>query len=162
MEDNARKFIVSKVNSEFLGENGAIRALLIVDWLITEEDKEKKLVYKKFENGEIQFGLVEKIILDGSRTTKKTKLIESDYNSSLSNSTVHLEKIRYEFNYEVNGVLFSLKYDEFKNGELCMFEIDAKTEEERNSFPVHNLPFELEEVTGDMRYYGYRMAEMLK
>lgn len=162
MEDNARKFIVGKVDSKFLIENNAIKAVLIIDWLITEDDKEKKLVCKKFENGEIQFILVEKVILNGSRITKKTKLNQDDYNNSLSQSTVHLEKDRYEFNYEVNGVVFLLKYDEFKNGEFCMLEIDAKTEEERNGFSIQNLPFELEEVTGDIRYYGYRMSKMLK
>lgn len=73
----------------------------------------------------------------------------------------HLEKKRYEFTYDQNGIPFSVKYDEFGTGELCLLEVDAPTEEERNAFNPNDFPGELNEVTGDMRYYGYRITDMI-
>lgn len=162
MDDNARKFIVDQIDSNFLKVNDATSAFLVVDWLITEEDKEKKLVYKKFNTGDIQLWLVEKVITEGNRTTKKTKLSEVEYKDLLRPSTMHLEKTRYEFNFINDGTTFSIKYDEFLDGKLCMLEVDALSEAERNDFEMKYFPYTLTEVTGDVRYYGYRMTDMLK
>jgi len=42
-----------------------------------------------------------------------------------------------------------------------MLEVDASDERERNSFSPDDFPADLEEVTGDIRYYGYRVAEII-
>lgn len=163
MEDNARKFIVKPIDSNFLKQNNAISFTLIVDWMITEEDSEKKLVHKTFDTGEIQFWLVEKVIENGSRTTHKTKLTEAEY-KHLKDSfilIVHLEKRRYEFNFIQKSTPFALKYDEFEGSGVYILEVDGKTEEERVSFEPPTFPYHLQEVTGDIKYYGYRVAKIL-
>jgi len=161
MEDNARKFIAYVIDPNFLKKNSAVSFLLVVDWLITQEDSEKKIVYKKFDNGEIQFLLVEKTISNNNRITTKKKLSESEYKDLLASSKVHLEKKRYEFNFTQNNILFALKYDEFKEKKLIMLEVDGTNETERNTFKAEEFPYKLTEVTGDMRYYGYRVVGML-
>ena len=75
--------------------------------------------------------------------------------------TLHLEKKRYEFEYAQNGITFSVKYDEFATGKFCMLEVDAPSDEERSSFSSGDFPSTLAEVTGDMKYYGYRVAEII-
>jgi hypothetical protein len=161
MEDNARKFVVDAVDSEFLKNNNASSFLLVVDWLVTQEDSEKKVVYKKFDSGETQFLLVEKVINNGNRTTNKKKLTESEYKELLKSSTVHLEKRRHEFSFMQNGVLFSMKYDQFGGEKLQTLEVDAANEGDRGNFKPEDFPYRLIEVTGDMRYYGYRVARMI-
>lgn len=160
MEDNARKFIVDAIDFDFLKENNVTSFLLVVDWLITQEDAEKKVVYKKFDTGVVQFWLVEKIIDSGNRITNKNKLSDLEYKDLLKHSTVHLEKKRHEFNFIQDNVSFAVKYDEFE-GELRMLEVDASNEVERNNFKLENFPYKLTEVTGDLRYYGYRVSEMI-
>ena len=54
-----------------------------------------------------------------------------------------------------------MKFDAFSKGELYMLEVDAPSEEERNAFKPSDFPFKLTEVTGDMNYYGYRVADIL-
>ncbi len=39
-----------------------------------------------------------------------------------------------------------------------MLEADAASEEEKEFFSPDEFPAELTEVTGDTRYYGYRVA----
>jgi hypothetical protein len=135
--------------------------LLIVDWMVTEDDSEKKLVYKKFDNGEIQFILVEKVINGSNRVTNKKKLTELEYKDLLSSTKVHLEKRRFEFNYIQSNISFALKYDEFKGGKLIMLEVDGANEVERTAFNAKDFPYKLAEVMGDMRYYGYRVVQMI-
>jgi hypothetical protein len=161
MEDNARKFIVDIINPDFLKKNNAVSFLLIANWLITQEESEKKVVYKRFDNGEIQFLLVEKVTNGGNRSTNKKKLAETEYNSLVGSSTVHLEKKRHEFNFTQNTVAFTLKYDEFDGGKLRMMEVDASSADERSNFKTEDFPYKLIEVTGDMRYYGYRVIDMV-
>lgn len=158
MEDNARKFIVEKINSDFLKENSSVSFILVVDWLVTDENSEKKLAYKKFDNGDIQILLISKVTKDGSRVTDKKKISEAEYKELLGSSILHLEKNRHEFNYVQNGTTYSMKYDEFKNGGLCILEADASNEDERAKFDPDSFIYKLSEVTGDMRYYGYRIA----
>lgn len=163
-QDNARKFIVDAIDSSFLEKNNSKSFLLIVDWLVTEEDSEKKIVYKKFTTGEIQYWLVEKFINGASsRVTNKTKLAESEYNEFLKSSTVHLEKMRYEFSFtqdSSNNISFELKYDEFAGSKLCMLEVDGANEEVRDSFNLKDFPYKITEVTGNMQYYGYRISTL--
>ena len=161
MEDNARKFIAESIDQDFLKENTATSFVLIVDWMITEEDSEKKVVCKKFENGEIQFLLVEKVIANGNRTTNKKKISVSEYATLLAASKAHIEKTRHEFTFVQDNVSFSVKYDQFKGEKLMMVEVDGTSETERNAFKIEHFPYKLTEVTGDMRYYGYRITSML-
>ena len=45
-----------------------------------------------------------------------------------------LRKKRYEFSYTQNDTSFSLKYDEFAGDKPYMLEVDAASEEEKESF----------------------------
>jgi CYTH domain-containing protein len=160
LDDNARKFITGTLDPELLDRNGASSFTLTVDWLETGEDNEVKVAHKKFDNGDVQILLIAKITKDGNRTSEKEKVTEDKYQQLKTSSVLHLEKKRYEFEYSQNGTTFSVKYDEFADGKLNMLEVDASNEEERNSFSPDDFPAELEEVTGDVRYYGYRIAEV--
>lgn len=162
LNDNARKFLVEPIDPQFLTDNNASSFTLIVDWLKTGEDNEKKLAYKNFDNGDIQILLISKITKDGSRTSVKEKITEEKYAELKSSSVLHLEKKRYEFTYNQNSTPFSVKYDVFAEGELRMLEVDAPSETERDSFNPTDFPTKLAEVTGDMQYYGYRVAHKLK
>jgi hypothetical protein len=161
LEDNARKFVTETLSTEFLEEHNASSFTLTVDWLETDEDKEKKLAYKEFDSGDVQILLITKVTEDGNRTSEKEKITEEKYRELLALSKLHLEKKRYEFEYVQNGVPFSLKYDEFDDERLRILEVDASTEEERSAFNPDAFPSGLNEVTGDMRYYGYRVAEAI-
>ncbi len=162
LDDNARKFIVDAIDPEFLKENEASSFTLTVDWLEVGEDHEVKVAHKKFDNGDIQILLIAKTTKDGNRTSEKEKVTGERYHQLKATSVLHLEKKRYEFEYSQNGTSFYVKYDEFANGKLNMLEVDASSEDERDSFSPDDFPARLEEVTGDMQYYGYRVTHKLK
>lgn len=161
LEDNARKFITGILDPRFLEEHSPSSFMLIVDWLETDEDNEKKVAYKRFNNGDIQILLITKVTQDGNRTSEKEKITEKEYQELQGASILHLEKRRYEFDYVQNGIPFSMKYDEFADETLRMLEVDASTEEERTTFNPDSFPGRLDEVTGDVKYYGYRVASEL-
>jgi hypothetical protein len=161
LEDNARKFITGALEPKFLGENGATSFTLTIDWLETDEANEKKVAYKRFDDGGIQILLIAKVTKDGNRTSEKEKITEEQYRELLGSSILHLEKKRYEFDYIQDGTPFSMKYDEFADEKLRILEVDASTNEGRNAFNPDDFPSELGEVTGDMRYYGYRIADVV-
>lgn len=162
LDDNARKFTVEPINPQFLDEHNATSFTLAVDWLETGEDNEKKVAHKKFDNGDVQILLIAKVTKDGNRTSEKIKITEDEYKELRRSSILHLEKKRYEFEYTQGGIAYSVKYDEFLDGTLRILEVDASSEQERNSFSPSDFPEgEPEEVTGDARYYGYRVAAML-
>jgi hypothetical protein len=161
IEDNARKFILEAIDPQFLKDHNATSFELTVDWLETEEDNEKKLAYKKFEDGSVQILLISKVTRDGSRIAEKKKISDDEYKFLLASSILRLQKNRYEFIHNQNNTAFNLKYDEFEEGKLNMLEVDAATEEERNNFNPKEFSYNLSEVTGDINYYGYRVAEKL-
>ncbi|MNH50320.1 hypothetical protein D3C73_19330 [compost metagenome] len=161
LDDNARKFVIQAIDHTFLEENKIFSFTLVVDWLEVGQDDEKKVAYKKFDNGDIQILLISKLTENGKRTSVKEKITEETYKELLGSSVLHLEKKRHEFEYVQNSISFSIKLDEFAESSLYILEVDAPSEEERNSFNPTGFPAELAEVTGDMRYYGYRMAAML-
>lgn len=154
----------------FSGINSRSRELFVpsvwldnlTDWQETGEDDEKKIAYKRFGNDDTQILLISKVTKDGSRTSEKQQITEKEYEELAATSVLHLEKKRHEFTYTQNAIPFSIKYDEFANGEFCMLEVDAPTEEERNAFNPSDFLNKLTEVTGDMRYYGYRVAHTLQ
>lgn len=162
VDDNARKFIIERFDEDFLDSHNASSFILTTDWLETNEDDETKLAHKEFKNGDIQILLISKVIKDGKRTSNKEPLSQEAYEELLQTSVLHLAKERYEFDYEQDGITFSIKYDEFQNGEFCILEVDASSDEERALFDLSTFPYLAEEVTGDMRYYGYRVAETIK
>ncbi len=162
LDDNARKFLVAGLASDFLTENGATSFALITDWLQTGESSEKKLAYKKFENGDVQTLLITKTTRGGSRTAVKEELTREQYEELLDLSILRVEKTRYEFNYMQDNILFSMKYDEFTEGSLRVLEVDASTDGERNMFDSTRFPAEVAEVTGDTRYYGYHVVEAIE
>ncbi|MDN5274451.1 MAG: hypothetical protein JWP06_352 [Candidatus Saccharibacteria bacterium] len=163
LDDNARKFILEGIDPKLLDENNASSFSLIIDWLETDNDNdnETKVAYKEFDNGDVQILLITKTTTDGNRTSIKEKITKEEYEQLVVSSVLHLEKKRYEFTYAQGSVVFSVKYDEFTDGELCMLEVDASSEEERRSFSPGEFPSKLVEVTGDTQYYGYRIAEII-
>ena len=158
LDDNARKFITPDLDASFLKENGARGFLLITDWLETCEDNEKKLAYKKFDDGVIQILLITKVTKDGRRTSEKEKISEAQYAKLICDSICHLEKMRYEFEYLQGGIAFDAKYDEFNGSTLRILEVDSQNDAERESFDPSSFPGDLSEVTGQLQYYGYRVT----
>lgn len=161
LDDNARKFVVGAIDRAILEENESSSFTLTVDWLETGEDNEKKVAYKKFDNDDIQILLISKLTEGGKRTSVKEKITEETYKELLSSSVLHLEKKRHEFEYAQNNTSFSIKFDEFAESRLCILEVDAQSEIERDSFNPNNFPAKLTEVTGDIRYYGYRITDIV-
>jgi len=161
LDDNARKFVVAALEPAFLERSGASAFILATDWLETGEDREKKLAYKKFENGDSQILLISKITKDGCRISEKEKISEKEYAALLGESVCHLEKMRYEFQYIQNGITFDIKYDEFVGSQLRVLEVDASSEEDRNSFSPYDFSSQLFEVTEQVQYYGYRVASIV-
>ncbi len=161
LDDNARKFVTGTLDPAFLDKNGVSSFTLTVDWLETNEDIEIKVAHKKFDDGKVQILLIAKTTQNGNRVSEKEKISEERYQQIKASSVLHLEKKRYEFEYKQNDTPFSIKYDEFADGKLNMLEVDASSEDQRESFSPTDFLAELEEVTGDIRYYGYRVAELL-
>lgn len=161
LDDNARKFVTKGLTSEFLENNRASSFTLITDWLETGEDNEKKLAYKKFNNGDTQILLITKVTENGNRTAEKEKITQEQYEELLASSILRVEKKRYEFNYIQGDTSFSVKYDEFAESSLRVLEVDATDENQRDFFSPIDFPSELTEVTGDISYYGYRVASIL-
>lgn len=161
LDDNARKFIVEAIDHEFLDVNEATSFTLVVDWLETGEANEKKIAYKAFGTGDIQILLISKLTKGGKRTSQKEKITKEAYEELLDSSVLHLEKKRHEFEYIQNNISFSIKFDEFAEGRLSILEVDASSEEERGLFNPNTFPAKLAEVTGDVRYYGYRVADII-
>lgn len=161
LDDNARKFITEPLDPEFLEAQGATPYLLITDWLETGEDNETKIVYKKFDSGEAQILLISKTTKDGKRTKEKEEITEEKYKELLGSSARHVEKKRHEFTYVQNGTSFTVNYDAFAGGKLFMLDVDAQTEEEKDSFNPNDFQCRLVEVTGDTQYYGHRVASSI-
>lgn len=158
LDDNARKFTLQGLSPAFLRANNATSFLLTTDWLRTDEDSEEKLAYKKFEDGEVQILLITKVTNDGKRTSLKEKISEERYEELKTGSILRVEKNRFEFSCPQDGVSFSMKYDEFAGSKLRVLEVDAANDTERDLFTATNFPEKLTEVTGDLGYYGYRVA----
>ncbi len=154
LDDNARKFVVGPIDAQFLKENDAS------SFELTDKDTETKLAYKDFGNDDIQILLISKNTVEDNRTSEKKKITKEEYEQLKKASILHLEKTRHEFTYTQNDIPFSVKYDEFTNSELRVLEVDASNEEERESFSPDDFPIKLAEVTGDMQYYGYRVANV--
>lgn len=161
LDDNARKFTLDALDDAYLNEHNASSFVLTIDWLETEEATEKKVAYKQFSTGDVQIVLIAKATEDGNRTTTKERISEEEYTALVAASVLHLEKKRYEFEHTQNGTVFSMKYDEFTGSNLRILEVDADDEATRNAFDPQNFPSSLHEVTGDVKYYGYRVATVL-
>lgn len=168
-DDNARKFVLSDIDPDFLTTHGAISYLLTTDWLKVGGGNEVKVVSKKYENGEVELLLIEKIRKEDGRTSvpPKKKLTPEEYESLRESSVLHVEKVRYEFSYPQDDVAedegrFIVKYDAFVNSTLRILEVDAESDEKRMLFDKDVFPYSLTEVTGEMEYYGYRIAGVLE
>lgn len=162
IDDNARKFLSQPLDDSFFGDKQVATFDLVVDWLETDEVKEKKLAYKTFDDGTIQILLISKVMQDdGSRKTVKEPLTEERYRELSCDSTLHLEKNRREFSVEQDGVKYDMKYDVLADGKLHMLEVDAEDDDDRACFQPDSFPTELEEVTGNLDYYGYRVCSVL-
>lgn len=160
-DDNARKFISGPLDPKFLASHSALSYNLVVDWLEADENNERKIARKKFNDGTQQILLIQKITKDGKRTSGKTELAQDEYEELLAQSAAHLEKRRHEFTYLQNGTAFSLKYDEFPQNGFYMLEVEEASDSEGLSFDSATFPATLTEVSGDMRYYGYRIIATL-
>mgnify|MGYP003620149440 CR=1 FL=1 len=161
LDDNARKFTLDTLDESLLKDYDATSFLLITDWLTVGENSEEKLAYKQYVDKSIQILLIKKVTVNGTRTSVKEKISEDTYKELLENSIQRIEKTRFEFTYLQDSIPFSLKYDEFSNSALRVLEVDAASETERESFSPTNFPAPLNEVTGNLSYYGYRIRDNL-
>lgn len=161
LDDNARKFKLDGLSKVFLDTYDATSFILTTDWLKTDEDSEEKLAYKKFDNGDVQILLIAKVTNNGNRTSVKEKITEEKYRELKASSTLQVQKTRFEFSYPQSEVMLSMKYDEFTNSKLRVLEVDAANDTERDSFVTSEFPVKLIEVTGNLSYYGYRVASNL-
>ena len=158
LDDNARKFTVAEIEDTLFDTHESNPYLMITDWLETDESEETKVVYKRFNDAQVQMLLIKKVTRDGNRTSEKTKITEQEYTELVSKSKVHSEKIRTEFTYPQDGVDFSMKFDQFIDSELRILEVDASSDENRAAFDKVAFPARLSEVTGNLQYYGFRVA----
>lgn len=162
LDDNARKFTLDGLSAVFLDAANATSFVLTTDWLVTDKDSEEKLAYKKFKNDEVKVLLIKKIIdKNGKRTSVKEEITQERYEELKAASMLQVDKTRYEFIYSQKGIDFSIKYDEFADSELRVLEVDAKDDGERASFDKSEFPAVLNEVTGNLDFYGYRVVSML-
>lgn len=159
LDDNARKFLTDTIDPQFLEHQNATSFTLTTNWLKTGADHEEKLAHKDFGNGNIQILLIKKVTKGGNRTSEKQSIDKGEYERLLPLSTLHAKKRRYEFSFVQNDTPFSIKYDEFSDSDLRLLEVDAASDQERDIFSPNDFPYKLTEVTGDLRYYGYRVTE---
>lgn len=160
VDDNARKFLVESLGPAFLKERGAFSVTLTTHFL----DDQSKIVHKDFDGGKTEIWSIRKVTeKDGNRTATRQQVLEEDYEELCRPAIFSYKKERFQFNYPAtNGVLFSFKYDEFDGGKLCMIEVDASTDEVRNSFDPDEFPVPLTEVTGEPGYTGYEIIGTLE
>ena len=163
LDDNALKFTLDGIDSGFLQQHDATSFRLTTDWLEMGESSEKKLARKEYKDGRVEMLLIQKFTQDGKRTVPpKQNLKPEEYEELLAKSARRrVEKTRYEFEYAQGETTFSMKYDEFIGSNLRVLEVDATSDELRESFDPTELPFELTDVTGQIKYYGYRVAEAI-
>jgi hypothetical protein len=163
LDDNARKFTLDGLTQTFLDDSNADSFVMTTDWLVTDEDSEEKLAYKKFKDGEVKILRIKKVMNDnGKRTSVKEEITKERYEELRAHSILQVKKIRFEFIYPQDGTDFSMKYDEFANSELRVLEVDAKDDDERESFDKTKFPTMLTEVTGNLDFYGYRVAGVVR
>lgn len=158
VDDNARKFIVQAPDLEYLKERSDDSYTIETDWLKIGEGTEQKVVRKGNE-----MLLISKTTTNGSRKAEKESISRETYDELRANSILHSKKERYEVEYhDKKGVQFLLKYDMFDGGRLCMLEVEAATQEERDAFNPNDFPAEMTEVTGEPGYTGYEIVGTLE
>jgi hypothetical protein len=160
LKDNARKFVVRGISQDLL--TGSRSYLLKADWLETNQTDEKKITSKEFADGSTQLLLVTKVSKDWNRVSERRELDQAEYEALLEQSVLHLAKRRHEFKVTQNEIVYTIRYDEFQDSELCILEVDASSALERAKFDPALFPAELTEVTGNLGYYGYRVANLVE
>jgi len=158
LEDDARKFLVRKIDDTIMNQFDVTSFVMTTDWLTTDEDSETKLAHKAFDDGRLQILLISKHTEDGRRTSRKKPITQEEYDTLLDTSVLRLKKKRHEFEYAQAGVAYDVKLDEFADSTLSILEVDAGNESDRLAFDPMTFPAHLNEVTGTTDYYGYRIA----
>jgi CYTH domain-containing protein len=163
LDDNDRKFTLGRIDLAFLQGKSATSYNLVIDWIKVGDGVEEKIVRKELASGEIQILKVSKPTGTGNRQTEKTPITEEEYKKLLPQSIHHVEKKRYEFKVVQKGLVYKVKYDEFKGSNFCMLEVSGENGVDKKNFdPTQFTGGTLKEVTGNSQYYGYQMAETLK
>lgn len=161
LDDDARKFIVGKIDNDFMKQFDVTSFVMITDWLTTDEDSETKLAHKAFDDGRLQILLISKHTEDGKRTSRKEEITQEEYEKLLESSVLRLKKKRHEFAFTQADVAYDIKLDEFSDSPLSILEVDAANEDDRLAFDPTTFPAALNEVTGMIDYYGYRIASLV-
>jgi len=156
-DDNARKFIVRKIDQKFLLKYNASSSGLVIDWTDIGEDTESKVVREAPTEGAVRFFFITKKSHGGTRTSEKKEINEAEYNELLQSSLTRIVKTRYRFDISQDGRSFSLRYDKFSSNKF-MLEVDALSGEKIKLFQPEAFPYTLQEVTGDKNYYGHRFG----
>lgn len=158
LDDNARKFLITNFDPQLLVHSGSVSYNLTADWLETGETTEVKVAHKTFDNGDVKILLISKVQGANGRTSDKQKIDQAKYEELLASSLKRVEKRRHEFEYFQNGTLFKMNYDDHSKAPLTVLEVDASSDIERESFDPLLFPATLVDVTGQEKYYGYRVA----
>jgi hypothetical protein len=162
LDDNALKFIIDEINPVTIASGEITSYEMTTDWIHTGVDDEEKLVLKQYDDGSVKRLRIRKERdSEGGRKSVKTPLSENEYLSLLVHSKITSTKKRTDFIYQQNGTQFVMTYDEFTGSALRILEVDAENPTLRQKFKTALLPAELKSVTGDLRYYGYRVTDML-
>ena len=164
-KDDARKFIIGAIDHVFLEQHGADARDMTVDWTEVSANSETKVVRKIDDNGLMETWKITKVKVDGSRNKDVVAVDPDKYDDLVAETVYHLEKRRYEFHYEQNGIKYTLKYDVLEDGLFYLLEVDAEDPELRARFDkdlfARQEQYELIEVSGDEAYEGYRIVDTL-
>lgn len=160
--DDARKFTLEGIDRTFLNAHSATSCIMTVDWLETG-DKDEKVVRKEFDDGTVQILHIEKVMKDGERISAKHPITAEEYETYRKNAVLPtLRKKRFEFSFVQEGSAFALKYDEFKDSNLRLLEVDASSKELRDSFTAQSFPYKLAEVSDDPDFSGPSIVKVLE
>lgn len=161
--DDARKFVTTSFGDAFLKRHNAETFNLTTDWLFGGDSCEIKIVCRQYSDRGDRYHLITKYADGTTRRSYKLELQEKAYLRLTKSSCAHLEKERCEFDFVQDHVPFILKLDRYGVKGYCVLEVDAASRQEadRRSFRPDRFPYELREVSGDLRYYGIRLATNL-
>jgi len=166
-KDDARKFVIDgPLSRELLDQHHAGGYNMTVDWTVIGAGSETKIACKEYDDGSFGIWRVAKVKEGASRSVEREELSLEKYAEAVSRPVKHLEKRRYEFELEQNGIRFSLKYDNIEHDILFLLEVDAATPDLRARFDADAFAatygYGITEVSGKSEYEGHAIVDFLK
>lgn len=182
VDDNARKFIVRRLDPEIIATNGTLSYYMDVYWTDISQDSETKFVrkiFRKVKKDDQLLRIRKEKSLDGRRKSIKTPITqdEFDFVSDLFPGIPGLRKRRTELSVMQGDDEYVLKYDEFTagshfdfgEGTFFMMEVEPPTSLSETDSEAYLDGFDhtgffdlIGEVSGEPDYEGHRMVETLR